>query len=148
MQLRNLLTCLIVTLVAFTMILAPIVNAQSHVLYQNTFTLQGKTSTQCGFYDYIYVYNSKGYSVVGTITVSRGHIDLYVLTDSEFKQYTNPGSQNICTQPQNTELGMRDLTGSYSINYKVPDNGKHYFVFWNGYNGNATGTVSLSGIHG
>ena len=147
MQLRKLLTCLMVTLVGFTVILAPIVHAQSNVIFQNTFTLQGRTSAQCSFYVYIYLHDSKGYSVIGNITVSRGHIDLYVLTDSEFKQYTNPGSRNICTQPQNTELLVRYLTGNYSINFKVPDNSNHYFVFWNGYNGNATGTVSILGVH-
>jgi hypothetical protein len=113
--------------------------AHAQTFFNKTFTLSGKISGACE-YQYEYVYNSTGDIVTGTVSVSAGKIELLILTQSEYNYFAGASGCNVL--PASTEL-TEMITSSYSINYKVPDNNNHYFVFYNIFFQDAIVTATL-----
>lgn len=108
----------------------------SALLYSNSFTLKGTNSGSCQ-YEYVNVQDKGSLTVIGSIQ-SNNPIDFYIVNDlSQFSSI--PCSQ----KPTQIELSVLDIV-SYSVNWLVPDNGNHYFVFFNPYPSDASVTVNLS----
>jgi len=132
-------------------IVTPTVSSQSNVFYNKTFTLQGFNVNEgrCHLSDF-YVYNAAGGIVVGSVSVSAGRIDFYILSQAEYDQFVkNTGhasGSNPCPgmRPKSSELSEEGITSNYSFVYSVPDNANHHFVYFNPYLVDATVTATLA----
>ena len=120
------------------------VMAQSNTFLNQTFTVPGGSDT-CN-YQYTYIYNASGSSIVGTIKVSQGKIDFFILTQSEYDAFTHNSRRGATCAVLRAEASELTEIGiiNYSVHYTVPDNSNHYFVFLNSYLYDAIVTATLS----
>lgn len=119
------------------------VSAQSNIFYDKTFTLASGSGGTCYYYASTYVYNSAGSTVVGSIT-SQGKVDFFIMNSAQEQQFIGISHKGACLtlRPQLSEIKAIGIT-SYSINYLVPDNGNHYFLFFNSYTSDAVVSLVL-----
>jgi hypothetical protein len=115
--------------------------ANAQTFFNTPFTLSGYS---CGSH-FIYVSKSAGYTITGSISVTQGAVNFFILTTQEYNTFWNGGHVN-CAQvrPNTSELTAGPISTSYSFSYLVPDNATHYFVIFNPYGGNASGTIILA----
>lgn len=121
------------------------VSAQSNTFFNQTFTLPAN-GRSCYYDAPEYVYDAAGSTVIGTITVSSGYVDFFILNGAppSAKGPLENGCQSL--EPNYWELHAANLSpiNGYSFTYNVPDNGEYYFVFYNTQAMAATVTIVLS----
>jgi len=120
--------------------------AQSSSFWNETFTLQG--GDLC-YSKGMYAYDSSGSTVVGTITVTQGKADFFILTQAQYADsFGGPSSKRSATcavfRPLHDEQGVMGITGTYNVNFLMPDSANHYFIVFNPYIYDTTVTVSLN----
>jgi len=121
----------------------PFGSGQSNVFDKETFTVQGYDGSSCYYYSY-YTYNSTGWYIKGSVKVNSGKIDFFILNQVDYKAFGNGARRNCQSfRPSSSELTVIGTT-SYSVDYKVPDNGYHYFVYFNPFTADASVTVMLT----
>lgn len=78
------------------------------------------------------------------VILSNQKIDFFILNSTEYQQLQQlAGSTCKELRPKFVELGALGIT-KYSVNWNVPDNGNHYFVFFNPYEVDSTVSVTLA----
>ena len=134
-------------LIIVGLIVSQSVSAQSNTFFNQTFTLPANGLVSCYHDDPEYVYNSAGSTVIGTITVSSGYVDFFIL-NGELAPQHSPGEDVTCAslEPSYWEVVPANLSpfNGYSFTYNVLDNGDHYFVFYNTQAMDAVVTMVLS----
>jgi hypothetical protein len=135
--------CIILISLVIPMIALQTANAQT--FFNKPFTLSGYSAVgSCGR-EFIYVSKSLGSTIRGSVNVTQGAVNFFILTTYEYNTFWNGGHVN-CAQPRpnTSELTAGPITTSYSFSYLVPDNTNHYFVIFNPYAYDATGTIILA----
>ena len=133
-------------LTALTLIM-PIVRG-STVFWSDTFTLKGgsgdtfncNSESESGW-------NAANYLVTGSITVTGGKVDLFILNPAQWTKYTSQSGVkrgNSCAswRPTESDVAVLGIT-SYSVHYLMPDNNNHTFMILNAYMYDAVVTVNL-----
>jgi len=133
--------CIILSSLLVPTVVLQAVNAQT--FYNKPFTVKG--SYYSGGYCYVdvptHIYDSAKSTIVGSLTVTHGAVDLFILTKDEYNIFWG---RDLCIRPSMSELFAGPISSTYSFSYLVPDNATHYFVILNPYASDATGTITLA----
>lgn len=121
------------------------VSAQSNIFYNQTFTVSAPSGDSCYYNAPASITNATGFTVEGSITVSSGKVDFYILNSAEAQQFLSGSRKGACgnIRPLVSELKVIGITSYYAVNYLVPDNGNHYFLFFNPYSSDAAVSLVL-----
>lgn len=133
------------------LIATQLVGAQSNYFYNQPFSLSGHNADTglCYYAEPESIYDALDNTVYITIVVLSGRVDFYVLTASEYSQFTNGISHSkasSCTTvaPQSWESKVESIGFTYSGKYLPPDNAYHYFVLYNPYPADTNGLCGLA----
>jgi hypothetical protein len=135
-------------LIIFTLIV-PIVRGDSNVFWSGTFTLRGGSgdyfncdlNAQSGW-------NAANYLVTGTISVTGGKVDFFILNATQWAKYssqTGAKRSSSCAvwRPVESDVAVLGISSSYSVHHLIPDNNNHTFMVLNAYIYDAVVTVNL-----
>ena len=117
-----------------------IVNAQSNVIYDGPFSLP----TSC-LYEVLppYLVNEGGMKVAGSVTVSTGSVDFFIMTVAQLMILTNGEIRSCALLRPAATLSEFNINSSYAVSFTIPDNDSYVFVMYNPTTTATSGWVTL-----